>query len=116
MAFFSRNYNSSNLKSDTQIALFAGRGLEQQQNYPEYLHFSCFLSIKAASRLMETGAVSIYLPQVWNQNQGIFERKVNVLEKDFLFVLKDWRFLSRGYSQTRLPLCFEGGGLLMSIY
>lgn len=64
MAFLSRNYNSSDSKSDTQIALFAGRGLEQQQNYPEYLHFLFFLSIKAASRLMETGAVSIFLPQV----------------------------------------------------
>lgn len=64
MAFRSRNYNSSDSESDTQIALFAGRGLEQQQNYPEYLHFSCSVSIKAASRLMETGAVSIYLPQV----------------------------------------------------
>lgn len=62
MAFLSRNYNSSDSKGDTRIALFAG--LEQQQNYLEYLHFSCFLSIKAASRLMETGAVSIYLPQV----------------------------------------------------
>lgn len=64
MAFLGRNYNSKDLKSDTQIALLAGPGLEQQQNYPEYLPFSCFLSIKTASRLMETGAVSIHLQKV----------------------------------------------------
>lgn len=29
---------------------------------------------------METGAVSIYLLQVWNQNQGIFESEAYVLE------------------------------------
>lgn len=29
---------------------------------------------------METGAVSIYSLQVWNQNQGIFESEVYVLE------------------------------------
>lgn len=29
---------------------------------------------------METGAVSIYLLQVWNQNQGIFESKAYVLK------------------------------------
>lgn len=64
MAFLGRNYNSKDSKSDTQIALLAGPGLEQQQNYPVYLPFSCFLSIKAASRLMETGAVSIHLQKV----------------------------------------------------
>lgn len=65
---------------------------------------------------METGAVSIYLPQVCNQNQGIFECKAYVLEKYFLLVLWDAWFPSRGYSQTPLPLCFEVGKLVMWIY